>query len=33
MYDEVMKAIRSHYPEEAPEKLPMVFPSWEVAPK
>lgn len=33
MYDEVMKVLQASWPEEDPEKLPMVFPHWEVAPK
>lgn len=33
MFDEVMKTLRAAWPEEAPEKLPEVFPPWEIAPK
>ena len=33
LYGEVMKAIRSNWPELAPENLPFVFPTWEFAPK
>ncbi|RDL42477.1 uncharacterized protein BP5553_02456 [Venustampulla echinocandica] len=33
LYLEVMKAIRSNWPELAPENLPFVFPTWEFAPK
>ncbi|QKX59156.1 uncharacterized protein TRUGW13939_06288 [Talaromyces rugulosus] len=33
MYDEVMKVLQATWPEEDPERLPMVFPHWEVAPK
>ncbi|KAL1957194.1 hypothetical protein VTO42DRAFT_6228 [Malbranchea cinnamomea] len=32
MYDEVRKAIETHYPELMPERIPMNFPSWETAP-
>jgi len=33
VYDQVLKVIRANWPEQAPEKLPMVFPSWGEAPK
>ncbi|KAH8696064.1 GDSL Lipase/Acylhydrolase family protein [Talaromyces proteolyticus] len=33
MFDEVMNVLRATWPEEDPEKLPMIFPPWEVAPK
>lgn len=33
MFAEVMKVIREHYFDQAPENLPEVLPGWEVAPK
>lgn len=33
VYDEVLKVIRTNWPEQAPENLPMVFPTWREAPK
>ncbi|PGH29672.1 hypothetical protein GX50_07582 [[Emmonsia] crescens] len=33
MYDEVMRAIRTHYPHLAPEDVPIHFPPWQTAPK
>jgi isoamyl acetate esterase len=33
MYAEIMKAIRTNWPDQAPENLPMIFPAWQVAPK
>lgn len=33
IYDEVLKVIRANWPEQAPENLPMVFPSWLEAPQ
>ncbi|KLJ13112.1 hypothetical protein EMPG_11931 [Blastomyces silverae] len=33
MYDEVTRAIRTHYPHLAPENVPMHFPPWQSAPK
>ncbi|KAL4924455.1 SGNH/GDSL hydrolase family protein [Aspergillus undulatus] len=33
VYDEVLKAIRTNWPDEAPGKLPQVFPPWMEAPK
>lgn len=33
VYDEVLKVIRTNWPDEDPEKLPFVFPSWVDAPK
>ncbi|KAF8466594.1 SGNH hydrolase-type esterase domain-containing protein [Kalaharituber pfeilii] len=32
MFNELMKTIRDNYPELQPDSLPMIFPSWEVAP-
>lgn len=32
-YHEVMRAIRTAWPAEDPEKIPMAFPHWESAPK
>ncbi|KAJ5770560.1 uncharacterized protein N7511_002611 [Penicillium nucicola] len=33
VYDEVMKVIEAHWPDQMPDNLPMVFPSWLDAPK
>jgi hypothetical protein len=33
VYDEVMKAIEANWPDQLPDNLPMVFPSWVDAPK
>ncbi|KAJ9218333.1 hypothetical protein DTO166G4_199 [Paecilomyces variotii] len=33
MYNEVLNVIRTAYPDQDPEQLPMVFPGWEQAPK
>ena len=33
VYDEVLEVIRTNWPEQDPEKLPMVFPGWVEAPK
>ncbi|KAL4958511.1 SGNH hydrolase-type esterase domain-containing protein [Aspergillus filifer] len=33
VYDEVIKAIQTHWPDQAPGKLPQVFPPWMEAPK
>ncbi|OJJ50564.1 hypothetical protein ASPZODRAFT_126449 [Penicilliopsis zonata CBS 506.65] len=33
VYDEVMKTIRAHWPEQTPESLPMIYPGWTEAPK
>ncbi|KAJ5342258.1 Esterase SGNH hydrolase-type subgroup [Penicillium brevicompactum] len=33
VYDEIMKVIRDNWPDQTPEVLPMVFPSWVDAPK
>ncbi|KAL1964988.1 hypothetical protein VTN77DRAFT_6188 [Rasamsonia byssochlamydoides] len=33
MFDEVMKVIQATWPDQVPERLPMIFPGWEVAPK
>ncbi|CAI7573997.1 unnamed protein product [Penicillium crustosum] len=33
VYDELMKVIRANWPDQTPEVLPMVFPSWVDAPK
>ncbi|KAL3488567.1 SGNH hydrolase-type esterase domain-containing protein [Aspergillus germanicus] len=33
VYDEVIKAIQTTWPDEAPGKLPQVFPAWMEAPK
>ncbi|KAJ5212452.1 uncharacterized protein N7498_004098, partial [Penicillium cinerascens] len=33
VYDEVLEVIRTSWPEQDPEKLPMVFPAWIDAPK
>lgn len=33
VYDEVLEVIRTNWPEQDPEKLPMVFPAWVEAPK
>ncbi|PGG95991.1 hypothetical protein AJ79_09783 [Helicocarpus griseus UAMH5409] len=33
MYEVVTRAIRTNYPELAPENVPMNFPPWEIAPK
>ncbi|KAJ5171888.1 hypothetical protein N7492_004481 [Penicillium capsulatum] len=33
VYSEIMKAIRQHWPDQDPDRLPMVFPAWGEAPK
>lgn len=33
VYDELMKVIQANWPDQTPEVLPMVFPSWVDAPK
>lgn len=33
VYDEIMKVIEGNWPDQTPEILPMVFPSWVDAPK
>ena len=33
MYNEVVKTIAQHYPELKANALPLIFPTWEVAPK
>ncbi|KAJ5787994.1 hypothetical protein N7457_002984 [Penicillium paradoxum] len=33
VYEEVMKVIQANWPDQTPESLPMVFPSWNDAPK
>ncbi|KAJ5295371.1 hypothetical protein PENANT_c001G06213 [Penicillium antarcticum] len=33
VYDEVMKVIETNWPDQMPDNLPMVFPSWVDAPK
>ncbi|OQD70818.1 hypothetical protein PENPOL_c001G04879 [Penicillium polonicum] len=33
VYDELMKVIQANWPDQTPEALPMVFPSWVDAPK
>ncbi|CDM27082.1 hypothetical protein DTO013E5_4267 [Penicillium roqueforti] len=33
VYDEIMKVIQANWPDQTPEALPMVFPSWGDAPK
>lgn len=33
VYEEVMKVIEGNWPDQSPEVLPMVFPSWVDAPK
>ncbi|CAI7595673.1 unnamed protein product [Penicillium glandicola] len=33
VYDELMKVIQANWPDQTPESLPMVFPSWGEAPK
>jgi hypothetical protein len=33
VYDEVMKVIEANWPDQLPDNLPMVFPSWVDAPK
>lgn len=29
LYEELVKVTQKHYPEEAPERLPWVFPDWK----
>lgn len=33
VYDVIMETIRTNWPDQDPEKLPMVFPGWADAPK
>lgn len=33
VYEEVVKTIRSNWPDQSPESLPMIFPPWTDAPK
>lgn len=33
VYEEVMDVIQANWPDQTPETLPMVFPSWTDAPK
>ncbi|EHA25238.1 hypothetical protein CBS147343_6215 [Aspergillus niger] len=33
VFEEVMKTIQENWPDQVPEKLPYVFPSWALAPK
>lgn len=33
VYDEVIKVIEANWPDQMPDNLPMVFPSWVEAPK
>ncbi|KAL1988479.1 hypothetical protein VTN96DRAFT_9534 [Rasamsonia emersonii] len=33
MFDEVMKVIEATWPDQVPERLPMIFPHWSEAPK
>ena len=33
VYEEIMKVIGDNWPDQTPEALPMVFPSWVDAPK